>query len=596
MSYNYNFFKAGRLWQAGLETGADVANLASLDRKLWTALVAPVASLRFDKRTLELLDTDKDGFIRQQEVLDAIDFLSKRLSSLDALFAGERTETLQLDLLNKETPEGKNLATLANLIVENAGKKGAKEITLAEINAIEATFKRFADAQAFVDWAEAGKAVKTRINEENYPVFAAIEAKVDEFFPATAEGALVAEAPDAVLDLAANLNPAYAASVAKFVNESAKAVLGRDLGGKLSRADWEAAKAAFAPYKAWLAAKPEGVAGSVEDFKKDLASPLAKKSLSLSDQGVRTGAAELEKVVLFTKNLGEFLKNFVNQAKLYDGSNEAVYRVGTLYIDARECTLCFDVSDEGAHSALAAKSRCCLLYAKLVRGAATRTICAVVTAGDVADLYAGRNGLFIDRDGLDWAATVSKVVEAQISLREAFWAPWKKIFNTVGEQLKKFIGSKGDAATAAITEKVETPPAAPSKADGAALASSVAALSVGIGMAGAALAGLIGAIAGLPAKDVALGLLAMVLIVSLPSVILTWFNLRNRDIGAILNAGGWAVNRPLRFSLKLARKFTLTSKPCCCKCIIVAVLFAIAIASIAALCYLHCHGCCAPAA
>ena len=259
--------------------------------------------------------------------------------------------------------------------------------------------------------------------------------------------------------------------------------------------------------------------------------------------------------------------------------------MGTLYIDARACTLSFDVADEGAHSALAARSKCCLLYVKLTRAGQTRTVCAVVTAGDIASLYPGRNGLFIDRDGLDWAATVTKVVEAQVSLKEAFWAPWKKIFNTVGEQLKKFIGSKGDEATAKATGTISSippaAPAAPAKPDGAALASSVAALSVGIGMAGAALAGLIGMVAGMPLKDVVLGLLMLILIVSLPSVILTWFNLRDRDLSAILNAGGWAVNRPLRFSLKLARKFTVTGKSCCCKKCLLLILLAIALASAA---------------
>ena len=37
---------------------------------------------------------------------------------------------------------------------------------------------------------------------------------------------------------------------------------------------------------------------------------------------------------------------------------------------------------------------------------------------------------------------------------------------------------------------------------------------------------------------------------------LTWFKLRRRDLAAILNAGGWAVNRQMRFSMKLARGFT----------------------------------------
>jgi hypothetical protein len=104
-----------------------------------------------------------------------------------------------------------------------------------------------------------------------------------------------------------------------------------------------------------------------------------------------------------------------------------------------------------------------------------------------------------------------------------------------------------------------TVPPAKSPSDGAnatALASSVAALGVGVGMAGAALGGLIGLVAGLPLWKVLTGIASVILIVSLPSVVLTWFKLRARDLGAILNAGGWAVNRPLTFSMGLARTFT----------------------------------------
>ena len=50
--------------------------------------------------------------------------------------------------------------------------------------------------------------------------------------------------------------------------------------------------------------------------------------------------------------------------------------------------------------------------------------------------------------------------------------------------------------------------------------------------------------------------LALVLIVSVPSMILAWFKLRKRDLGVILNACGWAINRPMRFSMKRARAFT----------------------------------------
>ena len=47
-----------------------------------------------------------------------------------------------------------------------------------------------------------------------------------------------------------------------------------------------------------------------------------------------------------------------------------------------------------------------------------------------------------------------------------------------------------------------------------------------------------------------------VLAVSLPSVALAYFKLRRRDLGAILNASGWAINRKMAVSMKLAREFT----------------------------------------
>jgi hypothetical protein len=75
-------------------------------------------------------------------------------------------------------------------------------------------------------------------------------------------------------------------------------------------------------------------------------------------------------------------------------------------------------------------------------------------------------------------------------------------------------------------------------------------------MVGAACAGIGSLIAGLPWWKTAIGVLLVILAVSLPSVILAWFKLRRRDLGAVLNACGWAVNRPLRFSQKLAKRFT----------------------------------------
>ena len=271
-------------------------------------------------------------------------------------------------------------------------------------------------------------------------------------------------------------------------------------------------------------------------------------------------------------HLLEFLENFVSMRRLYAADESATFQMGTLRIDGKEMSLCFHVASEAAHSALSGKSNCCVLYLKLTRPSekAERSVCAVVTAGAVAQLYVGRNGVFFDRDGKDWDAVVTKVVENQVSLAEAFWAPWRKLGEGVASTVKKFLGDKQAAAQKNVEAGTQN-----AQAGGAAMASSVAAIGIGVGMMGTAVAAIAAAVKGMGALQIALSIVAIVLVVSLPSVILTWFKLRQRDLGAILNAGGWAINRPMRFSMKRARAFTkCAGNPLICRVICTVVILA----------------------
>ena len=64
-------------------------------------------------------------------------------------------------------------------------------------------------------------------------------------------------------------------------------------------------------------------------------------------------------------------------------------------------------------------------------------IVAAFTAGDSDNLMVGRNGVFYDRQGRDWDATITKIVDNPISLRQAFWAPYKKFVRLLEEQVAK---------------------------------------------------------------------------------------------------------------------------------------------------------------
>jgi len=502
MSHDWRYFKAGGIIQVSLENGDDLRALKDLDRKTWTALAASVKGLRLDARTLAFLDADGDGRIRWMDVLEALAYLEKKGVDLDKLFVRD--------------PED---------------EKALADVTARQA-ALDAEPPSEADKAALAAWEEAGKSVSPlgEKTADAVAALAAVESVIDAFFTVPDDLPLVTEDPDKSLPLFTNLNPKWAEAIRTFAEKAAAPALGEPQTPQtLARRDWAAVKAFFAPYRTWAAAKPVVAAD-------------AKAKLE-----------ETERTLRYKMHLVTFLRNFVNQAALYSGS-EAMYQTGVLYVDGRACRLCFDVEAEGAHAALAAKSKCCLVYAKLTRAGASRTVCAVVTAGRTATLFAGRNAVFTDRDGTEWDATVTKVVEEPVSLAEAFWTPWTKLFGSVSEFAKKFLGQKQTSATANLDKLTANP--ANAGANGAAVASSVAALGIGIGMLGTAFAALMAAVAGLPLWKVMIGVVGVVLAVSLPSVALAWFKLRARDLGAILNAGGWAVNRPLRLSPSRAKRFT----------------------------------------
>lgn len=499
--YKFNWFRAGRMAQVRLASGADVAHLAELDKKHWLAISMPTTGVRFDARMLELMDADGDKRIRTPEVIAAIRFLQAKNVDLDELFT-------------KSEADEKKLADVL-----------ARQADLAKIPPSDA------DKLALADWEAAGLKPEVAVcgadTAAAEAALAAVEPIVDAFFLPPEDMPLVTEEPDRTLPLRDHLNPKHLEAVLAFAEKCVKPILG-DVA-TLDRLAWKKVKAAFAPYRAWLAAKP------------------------VMNAGLKGELDDEERVLRYKLGLLEFLENYVNMRRLYAEDELAVFQTGTLRIDAKEMNLCFHVESEAAHSALAGKSNCCVIYLKLSRPSegAVRAICAVVTAGTVAQLYVGRNGVFYDRDGKDWEAVITKVVESQVSLREAFWAPWRKLGEGIAAMVKKFLGDREAAAQKSVEAGAQS-----AQAGGAAMASSVAAIGIGVGMMGAALASIMAAVSNMTWWQILVAIAAVILVVSLPSVILTWFKLRQRDLGAILNACGWAINRPMRFSMKRARGFT----------------------------------------
>jgi hypothetical protein len=406
------------------------------------------------------------------------------------------------------------------------------------------------------------------------PEFAALAAKDLAAVPAEVAAFPIARVEAGrALPLAEGVNPAWAAAVAALRRDLVAPLLGEDRVA-LTEPEWRDLVARLAPYEAWLAEKagakvePLGI-GRVRAVLAG-AGRAGLDALLAKDRGHASEAAAIADVVRlvhYHRDLATLLRNFVSFADLYDPVRPAVFQAGTLYVDSRSCDLCVRVDDPGAHAGLAALSRMYIAYCECRRpGGERMAIAACVTQGDADYLMVGRNGVFYDRRGRDWDATIVKIVEAPISLRQAFFAPYKKFLRLVEEQVARFAAEKQKKAdeqlasgathlTGAAT--LEKPVTAPSPVDVGKMVGIIAALGVGIGALGTLLGGLVSGFVGLEpwwAKLVAVA--AMVLLISGPSILISALKLRQRTLGPILDANGWAVNGRVKINLPLGTALT----------------------------------------
>lgn len=376
------------------------------------------------------------------------------------------------------------------------------------------------------------------------------------------------------LPLQDGLNPAWEARITALREDVIKPILGERT--TLSHAEWQDIAARFDAYRAWLAATPATPLAAVPaDTLRALLAGSAQADLTAliqQDLAAETAAAQvdaLERLVRYNRDLVTLLRNFVTLSDFYNAGNKAIFQAGTLYLDQRSCELCLRVSDMGRHAALAPLSGAYLVYCECRReGEAPITIVAAMTGGDADEMMVpGRNGVFYDRQGRDWNAAVVKVVEAPISVRQAFWSPYKRVGRMIGDQIQKFAASrdkavedKAAAGVAGAGAKVEAPAPAPAPApqafDIAKFAGIFAAIGLALGALGTALAAVVTGFLSLPGWQMPLVIAGVMLLISGPSMLLAWLKLRQRNLGPLLDANGWAVNTRARINIPFGSALT----------------------------------------
>ena len=266
----------------------------------------------------------------------------------------------------------------------------------------------------------------------------------------------------------------------------------------------------------------------------------------------------LLKLLQLKRDFYTLLKNYISFQDFYNREVKAIFQCGRLVIDQRACELCVKVADAGKMAAEAGKSGMYLLFCNCENKSQGKkmSIVAAMTQGDIHNLEVGKNCIFYDRNGLDYDAVVTKIIDNPISIRQAFWTPYRKFANWVSDLVNKSVAEKESKgledmkanATVAtekakeIAEKGKAAEPAKPAFDIAKFAGIFAAIGMALGMIGTALAAVASGLAELKWWQLLIVFVCVLLVISGPSMLRAYFKLRRRNLAPVLNANGWAVN------------------------------------------------------
>jgi hypothetical protein len=368
-------------------------------------------------------------------------------------------------------------------------------------------------------------------------------------------------------DLREGINPAWTKRIQAFTQRVVAPLLGAERT-ILSYDDWIEIVERLNTYEDWVTKK---AGGSVEKLgitriREILAGheraeieALIARDAALAPEA--DGIGNVNKLVLFYRDLARLLRNYVSFEDFHNPNTHATFQAGTLFLDQRGCNLCVEITDPAKHAALGSRSRMYIAYCDLSRPSVkSKKIAACFTQGDSDYLMVGRNGVFYDRRGLDWDAQIRKVVEFPISVRQAFFLPYKKFVRFIEEQVAKRAAAAQEesdaklAATAKATAEGK-PAAEPAKVKRIDVGT-VAAIGVAISGFVSVITAIIGGILGLGLWQIPLAVIGVLLAISGPSMLIAWLKLRQRTLGPILDANGWAINGRIKVNVSLATRLT----------------------------------------
>lgn len=588
-NYKWNFNRLGGITRVNITSGEDIAHLDELDQKMWTVTSCPVKGLEIDEQSLKYMDTNNDGVIHINEVVDVAKWLTAILKDKEIIVKG--VDSLPLSALNQETEEGKKLYNAAVSILAQVGKPEAQEITLADSSSClaAAMSAKIAAAQEEIGKIAAQDAPYGDQTDAIEAAYKALDAKIKDFFMRGKLAAFAKESTSALdlqmgrieaisadnltskmdeiasypiaridgsneLSLNAAINPAWAGQFAT-IKEALK-------GEKaITEANWAEIGTKIAAYRTYQ--------GSIT---------INEAAISLDDETVNVQL--VDKLLHLTRDYYTLLKNYVSFQDFYNRDKKAIFQTGTLLIDQRTCELCVKIADGGAVAAQAPKSGMYLITCACTSKVYNESfnIIAAMTVGDVDDIFVGKNCIFYDRKGRDYDAKVTAIIDNPISIKQAMWSPYKKMAKLIEDNINKFAAEKeaevSKSTTSAINEKTDSvkadlsaKEAAEAKKteeagafDIAKYAGIFAAVGMAIGMIGSAIAAVATGLMGLKWWQFPLVIVGIILVISGPSMFIAWSKLSKRNLAPVLNANGWAINAQAKINIPFGASLTQQAK------------------------------------
>ena len=555
--------------------------------------------LETSKQILENLGLEKDN-ISIADVSDSIAIFAKTRFNGDGIITENSADDEAVKTLIK------NVIDCMGGITDRSGDPGV------DTDKIEAFYTALADYTA---WKEAGEADKANIfpyGDDTATALAAcmaVKDKIDDFFMRcklasfNADSASVLDVSSAKIgEISGNNLAASTAEIATYplarVNAEHKLPLGKEVNPAwagamaalktlviekeypkseyITEEQWVSILAKFNAYNAWMGAKKgaevealgyETAKEILEENKKEALLDLVAQDKALES---KSNAIDLvDKLLHLYRDFFTLLTNFVTFSDFYNPEKRAIFQAGTLYIDERACDLCIKVNDMGAQGSMAPLSNMYILYCDCTCKSkpGTMTIASIITDGDVGSIMVGKHAVFYDRDGLGWNATVTKIIENPISIRQAFWSPYRKMSKSIEDMINKRAAEKDAKVMAEANTKIQTAeiPAEGKKPeikppfDIAKFAGIFAAIGLALGMVTAAIGGLF-AWLGIHWYHWIILFCAIIAIISGPSMVMAWLKLRKRNLSPILNANGWALNARVLVNVRFGATLTSIAK------------------------------------